>query len=155
MKAVRIADCEIAGAGGNGIALESCDGEVTHLDDHRRGGQCAVLQRLRGLMIAANIDRKIRQWGLRLWQGAKRHDGSMIADNRIDDTSARAGGTGQNGNAINVFRAGDVVVRGNHIRNAAFSAIRGNAGSNIQISATTAPRSTRWRSIPSSVSRAR
>ena len=63
----------------------------------------------------------------------KRHDGSLIADNTIEDTNARAGGTGENGNAINVFRAGDVIVRNNIIRRAAFSAIRGNAASSIQI----------------------
>jgi hypothetical protein len=44
-----------------------------------------------------------------------------------------AGGSGQNGNAINVFRAHNVTVRGNRIRNAAFSAVRGNAASNIQV----------------------
>jgi len=34
---------------------------------------------------------------------------------------------------INVFRAGNVIVRGNRIARAAFSAVRGNAASNIQI----------------------
>ena len=87
----------------------------------------------RGLMITANIIAKSGNGGIRVWQSDKRRDGSLIADNRIEDTRARAGGTGQNGNAINVFRASDVIVRGNHIRNAAFSAIRGNSASNIQI----------------------
>ena len=32
-----------------------------------------------------------------------------------------------------MFRAGNVIVRGNHIRNAAFSAIRGNSASDMQI----------------------
>ncbi len=63
----------------------------------------------------------------------KRHDGSVVADNTIEDTAARAGGTGENGNAINVFRAANVIVRNNIIRRAAFSAIRGNAAANIQI----------------------
>jgi uncharacterized secreted repeat protein (TIGR03808 family) len=46
---------------------------------------------------------------------------------------AKAGGSGQYGNAVNVFRAGNVIVRGNRIRNAAFSAVRGNTASNLQI----------------------
>ena len=87
----------------------------------------------RGLVIAANMIAKSGNGGIRVFQSDKRYDGALIADNRIEDTAARAGGSGENGNAINVFRAGDVIVRGNHIRNAAFSAIRGNSASNIQI----------------------
>ena len=64
-------------------------------------------------------------------------DGTQVLDNRIEDTAAQAGGSGQNGNAINVFRAHNVTVRGNRIRNAAFSAVRGNAASNIQITNNT------------------
>jgi uncharacterized secreted repeat protein (TIGR03808 family) len=86
-----------------------------------------------GVIIAANIIRRSANNGIQVWQSDKRYDGSLIADNRVEDTLARAGGSGQNGNAISVFRAGNVIVRGNHIRNAAFSAIRGNSASDIQI----------------------
>ena len=57
----------------------------------------------------------------------------MIVDNRIEGVMNKAGGSGQWGNAINVFRADNVIVRGNRIRNAAFTAVRGNAASNLQI----------------------
>jgi uncharacterized secreted repeat protein (TIGR03808 family) len=87
----------------------------------------------RGLLLTANLIRGSGNGGIRVFQNAKQYDGSLIADNTIEDTYARSGGTGQNGNAINVFRAADVIVRGNHIRNASFSAIRGNSASNIQI----------------------
>src|SRR5690606_35792467 len=46
---------------------------------------------------------------------------------------ADLGGTGQWGNGINVFRAGNVVVAGNMVSDCAFSAIRSNGGSNVQI----------------------
>ena len=49
-----------------------------------------------------------------------------------------SGGSGQYGNAINVFRAGNVLVRGNRISRAAYSAVRGNSASNIQITGNTA-----------------
>jgi uncharacterized secreted repeat protein (TIGR03808 family) len=133
VKAVRIAECEIAGAGGNGVTLQSCDGEVTHSVITGAADNALFCNDSRGLLIAANIIAKSGNGGIRLWQTDKRSDGSTIADNRIEDTGARGGGTGENGNAINVFRAADVIVRGNHIRNAAFSAIRGNSASNIQI----------------------
>lgn len=133
VKAVRISDCEVAGAGGNGVTLEGCDGEVTHNTITSAADNALYCNDSRGLLIAANIIAKSGNGGIRLWQSDKRRDGSTIIDNWIEDTNARAGGSGQNGNAINVFRATDVIVRGNHIRNAAFSAIRGNSASNIQI----------------------
>jgi uncharacterized secreted repeat protein (TIGR03808 family) len=58
----------------------------------------------------------------------------MVLDNRIEDIKAGPGGSGQYGNAINAFRAGNVIVRGNRIRNCDYSAVRGNSASNIQIS---------------------
>jgi uncharacterized secreted repeat protein (TIGR03808 family) len=133
VKAVRISDCQVADAGGNGVTLESCDGEVTHNTITGAADNALFCNDSRGLLIASNIIAKSGNGGIRVWQSDKRRDGSLIADNRIEDTDARAGGSGENGNAINVFRAADVIVRGNHIRNAAFSAIRGNSASNIQI----------------------
>jgi uncharacterized secreted repeat protein (TIGR03808 family) len=56
-----------------------------------------------------------------------------VLDNRIEDIKAGPGGSGQYGNAINAFRAGNVIVRGNRIRNCDYSAVRGNSASNIQI----------------------
>ncbi|MBA7468611.1 hypothetical protein ES707_03863 [subsurface metagenome] len=56
-----------------------------------------------------------------------------MLDNRIEDIKAGPGGSGQYGNAINAFRAGNVIVRGNRIKNCDYSAVRGNSASNIQI----------------------
>ncbi len=47
--------------------------------------------------------------------------------------AAKAGGNGQNGNGINVFRAGNVLVSHNRISDCAFSAVRNNSGHNCQI----------------------
>ena len=60
-------------------------------------------------------------------------DGTMVVDNRIESIANRSGGSGQYGNAVNAFRAANVIVRGNRIRHGAFSAVRGNTASNIQI----------------------
>ncbi|MBI2716049.1 MAG: TIGR03808 family TAT-translocated repetitive protein [Rhizobiales bacterium] len=132
-KSLRVADCVILAAGGNAIAMEQCDGEVTHNAVTGAADNALFCIDSRGVSITANIIRGSGNGGIRVWQSDKRRDGSLIADNQIEDTAARAGGSGQNGNAINVFRAADVIVRGNHIRKAAFSAIRGAAASNIQI----------------------
>jgi uncharacterized secreted repeat protein (TIGR03808 family) len=130
---LRIGDCDIHSAGGNGIALEQCGGAVsgTTITDAADNG--LFCNNSRNLIVSGNTIRGSGNGGIRVWQSDKREDGTIIADNRIDDTHARAGGDGQNGNAINVYRAGSIIVRGNVIRRAAFSAIRGNSASDIQI----------------------
>src|SRR5204862_1311873 len=87
----------------------------------------------RGLMIARNTIDGAGNNGILVWRGQSGDDGTIVADNRIAAIANRSGGSGQNGNAINVFRAANVIVRGNRIVNCAFSAVRGNAASNLQI----------------------
>jgi len=133
IRALRIEDCEIQRAGGNAVALRQCDGAVTGTTISDAADTALFSTDSRGLILSANIIRGSGNGGIRVWQSSKRDDGSVIVDNRIEDTAARTGGSGQNGNAINVYRAGNVIVRGNVIRKAAFTAIRGNAAANIQI----------------------
>jgi uncharacterized secreted repeat protein (TIGR03808 family) len=132
-RGLRVTDCEVHKAGGNGIVLEQCDGTVTGTTIVDAADNALFANNSRGLVLSSNVIRGSGNGGIRIFQSDKRHDGTIIADNRIEDTQARAGGSGQNGNAINVFRAADVIVRGNIIRNAAFTAVRGNSASNIQI----------------------
>jgi uncharacterized secreted repeat protein (TIGR03808 family) len=86
-----------------------------------------------GLVIARNTVREAGNNGIQVWRTKPGDDGTLILDNRIEDISAWAGGSGQNGNGINVFRAANVVVKGNRIRGCQFSAVRGNAASNLQV----------------------
>ncbi len=131
-RAMRIADCEIINAGRNGIALEAIGGEVT---GNTIGAADAAIFSLdaRGLRIAGNTVRGAGNNGILIWRSEPGDDGTLVVDNRIEAVMNKAGGSGQYGNAINVFRADNVIVRGNRIRNAAFSAVRGNAASNLQI----------------------
>src|SRR5690606_27028864 len=117
----------------DGIALMQCDGTVAMNTITDAANNALFCNDSRGMQITGNVIRGSGNGGIRVWRSEKGTDGSIVADNRIDDTAARAGGSGQNGNAINVYRAADVIVRGNRIAGAAFSAIRGNAASNIQI----------------------
>jgi len=132
-RAFRIADCAVAVAGGNGIVLERCDGSVTGTAVTDAADTAIFVNDCRGVLLTGNTIRGSGNGGIRVWQSEARDDGTIVADNRIEDTRARGGGDGANGNAVNVFRAGNVIVRANQIRKAAFSAIRGNAASNIQI----------------------
>jgi uncharacterized secreted repeat protein (TIGR03808 family) len=131
-RALRIADCEIVGAGRNGIALETIDGEVTGTTIS--AADIAIFSiDARGLRIAGNTVRGAGNGGILVWRSTAGDDGTLVVDNRIDNVANTSGGSGQYGNAINVFRANNVMVRGNRISNAAFSAVRGNAASNLQI----------------------
>jgi uncharacterized secreted repeat protein (TIGR03808 family) len=133
VKRLRIADCSVANAGGNAIALEACDGIVESNMLANAADNALFCNDSRGLVIRGNTLRGAGNGGIRIWQSAKRHDGSIVADNIIEDIATRAGGTGQNGNGVNVFRAAGVIVRNNVVRRCAFSAVRGNAASGLQI----------------------
>lgn len=131
-RSIRIADCAIVNSGGNGIALEAVEGEVSGNTIDR--GDAAIFSiDARGLRIAGNTVRGAGNGGILIWRSTPGDDGTLVVDNRIDGVMNKAGGSGQWGNAINVFRADNVIVRGNRIGHAAFSAVRGNAASNLQI----------------------
>jgi uncharacterized secreted repeat protein (TIGR03808 family) len=135
--AVRIADCEIVTSGRNGISLEAVEGEVIGNTISTVADIAIFSIDARGLRIAGNTIRSAGNGGVLVWRSKPGDDGTLVTDNRIEDISARAGGEGQWGNAVNVFRADNVMVRGNRIRNAAFTAVRGNSASNLQITGNT------------------
>jgi uncharacterized secreted repeat protein (TIGR03808 family) len=130
---VRIVDCDILASGRHGVMLEGIEGEVT--GSTIIGAEDAAIFSLdaRGLRLAGNTIRAAGNNGILVWRSAPGDDGTLVVDNRIAEIGARAGGSGQNGNAVNVFRAGNVMVRGNRISDAAFSAVRGNAAANLQV----------------------
>jgi uncharacterized secreted repeat protein (TIGR03808 family) len=86
-----------------------------------------------GLVVSRNTIVGTSDNGIEILRNAIGDDGTLVADNRIEDIKAGPGGSGQYGNAINAFRAGNVIVRGNRIRNCDYSAVRGNSAANIQI----------------------
>jgi uncharacterized secreted repeat protein (TIGR03808 family) len=130
---IRISDCEIVNAGGNAIHCVAVDGQVS--DTVIADALDAAIHSLdaRGLLIARNIIAGAGDNGIQVWRSQPGDDGTIVTDNRITRIANRSGGSGQYGNAINVFRAGNVIVRGNRIDDCAFSAVRGNAASNIHI----------------------
>jgi uncharacterized secreted repeat protein (TIGR03808 family) len=113
--------------------LEDVEGEVTGSTVTGAAEAGIFSLDAQGLKISGNTVRSAGNNGILVWRSQAGDDGTLVVDNRIEDIAARAGGSGQNGNAINVFRAGNVMVRGNRIKGVAFSAVRGNAASNLQI----------------------
>ena len=134
---LRLTDCEIVNAGRNGVTLERVGGFISGCTIQDSGDGALFAIDSQGLSISGNVIRGSGNNGIQVWRSSPGDDGTLIADNRVEDTRADSGGDGPYGNAINVFRAGNVMVRGNRIHNATFSAIRGNAASNIQITGNT------------------
>jgi uncharacterized secreted repeat protein (TIGR03808 family) len=130
---IRIVDCEITGSGGNGIWLENVSGDVSGNIITATAMTAIVSFDAQGLSVSRNTIVGTSDNGIEILRNAIGDDGTLVADNRIEDIKAGPGGSGQYGNAINAFRAGNVIVRGNRIRNCDYSAVRGNSASNIQI----------------------
>jgi uncharacterized secreted repeat protein (TIGR03808 family) len=130
---IRIADCEITGSGGNGIWFENVAGDVSGNIITKSAATAVVSFDAQGLLVSRNTISGTNDNGIEILRTAIGDDGTQVIDNRIEDITAGPGGSGQYGNAINAFRAGNVIVRGNRIRNCDYSAVRGNSASNIQI----------------------
>ncbi|WP_454630226.1 TIGR03808 family TAT-translocated repetitive protein [Bradyrhizobium cenepequi] len=130
---VRITGCEVTGSGGNGIWFEQVSGDVSGNIFTSIATTAIVSFDALGLMVARNTISGTNDNGIEILRTAVGDDGTIVADNRIEDIKAGPGGSGQYGNAINAFRAGNVIVRGNRIRNCDYSAVRGNSASNIHI----------------------
>ncbi|HEX2215773.1 MAG TPA: TIGR03808 family TAT-translocated repetitive protein, partial [Xanthobacteraceae bacterium] len=129
----RILDCFVTGSGRQGIVLDRMEGEVRGTSVFAAAGAGLFSIDARGVVITGNSIRGCGNNGIQVWRSEIGDDGTIVAGNRIEDVAAKAGGSGQNGNAINVFRAANVYVGQNRIRAAAFSAVRGNAASNLQV----------------------
>jgi len=130
---IRITGCEITASGGNGIWLESVAGDVSGNIITKTATTAIVSFDAQGLMVTRNTIQGTNDNGIEILRTAIGDDGTLVADNRIEHIKAGPGGSGQYGNAINAFRAGNVIARGNRIRNCDYSAVRGNSASNIQI----------------------
>lgn len=125
--------CEVKGSGGTGVALERVSGSLEHTAISGAAGYGIYSVEAGGLRIAANIVTDCGDGGILIHRWQPGGDGTMVTGNRVERIGARSGGTGQYGNGINVFRADNVIVANNHVADCAFSAIRANSASNVQI----------------------
>lgn len=130
---IHIADCDILGSRRNAIWLETCSGDIRSTTIRQTVATAIVSVDALGLLIAQNVIQDASENGIEILRSAPGDDGTIVTDNRIENIKAGPGGSGQYGNGINAYRAGNVIVRGNRIRNCDFSGIRGNSASNIQI----------------------
>lgn len=130
---VIIDGCEVTASSGTGIQMERCGGRIERSRISGAAEYAVLAIDSTGLTISGNSVTDCGNGGILVHRRTKGADGSLISGNRITKTRATNGGTGQYGNAINIYRADNVQVIGNHVTASAFSAIRSNAGSNVQI----------------------
>ncbi|MGY5806526.1 TIGR03808 family TAT-translocated repetitive protein [Rhizobium sp. LEGMi198b] len=130
---VLIDNCEIAGSRKHALQLERCGGRIerSRISGAAEAGLYSVQST--GLTVTGNTVEDCGNGGILIHRWDKGADGSIVTGNRIARIGANDGGTGQNGNGINIFRADDVLVSGNHIADCAFTAVRANSASNVQI----------------------
>lgn len=128
-----ITNCEIAGSTRSGLLMDRCSG---HVENCRISGAAEAGLRSNeasGLAITGNTVTDCANGGIWVHRWTDGEDGTLVSGNRVERIGAKYGGTGQFGNGINVFRADGVVISNNRVADCAFSAIRSNAGSNVQI----------------------
>jgi uncharacterized secreted repeat protein (TIGR03808 family) len=130
---VVIEDCAVAGSRKYGVHLAQCGGRIERC--RVSGAALSAIWAIEAMAFAIR-DNEIfdcGNGGILVHRWTKGEDGSVITGNRVARIGAAEGGTGQNGNGINLFRADNVIVAGNHISDCAFSAIRANSASNISV----------------------
>jgi uncharacterized secreted repeat protein (TIGR03808 family) len=131
---VLIDNCEISGSGKHGLQLERCGGRIERCRVSGAADAGIYAVQSTELTISGNSVADCGNGGILVHRWEKGEDGTVVSDNRIARIGARDGGTGQNGNGINIFRGSNVTVSGNHISDCAFTAVRANSASNVEIS---------------------
>jgi uncharacterized secreted repeat protein (TIGR03808 family) len=120
-------------SGANGLVIKNCGGRICGNEFMSQEKTALFTLDSRGLEISGNHVHDIGNNGIQVWSSDKREDGALVTNNRVERIAARNGGSGQNGNGINIYRAAQVLVSNNRVSDCFFSAIRSNAGSNCQI----------------------
>ena len=128
-----IYDCEVLGSSKSALHLERCGGRIERSRLSGAGDHALYAVESRALSVTGNHVFDCANGGILIHRWTKGPDGTIVSGNRVNRIGAANGGTGEYGNGINVFRADNVMVANNHVSDCAFSAIRSNAGSNVQI----------------------
>jgi len=130
---VTIDTCSFSGSAKSGLALDRCGGRVERNAVMRAAAAGIRAIESTGLAIIGNDVADCGNGGILVWRWSEGEDGSIVSGNRVTGIRAEDGGTGENGNGINVFRAHGVIVSTNQISDCAFTAVRANAANNVQI----------------------
>lgn len=128
-----ISDCGFVNGAGNGLHLHLTSGRVEACRFAGLAETALFAHDSAGLILSGNTIRACGNGGIRVFRSKKGPDGTIVTNNQITGIASQSG-NGQNGNGINVFRAGNVVVSDNVVADCDFSAVRLNATDDCQVS---------------------
>lgn len=135
---VDIDNCHITNSAQNGLEILHSSGIIHGSRIDTAVGAAGILAyENSGLMIDGNLVEDCANGGILVHRWQRGPDNSIVINNRVRKISSVYGGTGQWGNGINTYLADGIIVSGNHVSDCAFSTIRSNSCSNIQISDNT------------------
>lgn len=119
-------DCQIKNSPGIGVYVTGGNAKLSgcYIASHSIG----VFSEDAQTFVHKNNIAMIANNGVMIWRSANSGDNSEVTGNIINGIETAAGGTGQNGNGVNVFRAMGVNICDNHILNVKYSAVRCNGG---------------------------
>ena len=129
---VSVEGCRFANARGNGVYLNATSGRIANSVATGFGQTAIFANNSTGLIISGNRISDCGNGGIRVFRSEPGDDGTIISENTISDIRSGSG-NGQNGNAINVFRADGVIVANNVAANVDFSAVRLNSTRNCLV----------------------
>jgi uncharacterized secreted repeat protein (TIGR03808 family) len=119
-----IEDCAFLNSHRTGVKLDRAAGRIERcraLNNRKIGIDSAMGN---GVAIRDNVVEDSGNTGILVCREAEGADGTIVTGNRISRVTARDGGTGQNGNGVNLDKANGVIISGNIVEDCAFSAIR-------------------------------
>ncbi|WP_075216655.1 TIGR03808 family TAT-translocated repetitive protein [Mongoliimonas terrestris] len=132
---------EVMGSPRAGLALERVSGRVTRcrVSGSREAGLWSV--DAAGLSITDNTVSDCGGGGILVHRWEAGDDGTIVTGNRVERIAARRGPSAPQGNGIHLVRAAGVLVANNRLADCAVSAIRAEAGANLQITGNSCLRS--------------
>ena len=123
-KQVYFEGCTIQNSGVSGLVIENAACTISN----------CLVRAVRSFGIVCDSRKEVRiigsevvdigNKGIYITRSRQESVRTVITGNFVSRIKAVGGGDGQNGNGINIFRAHDVLVEGNHITECVFSAVR-------------------------------
>lgn len=132
-----VSRCTLRGSRANGVSIERSQARIDRCDVHACDQAGIFAMDSLGIQVTSCRVHDCGDGGVLIWRSTSGRDGSIVSGNSIAAIDNRSGGNGQYGNGINVYRADEVIVSGNHIAGVAFSAIRLNSTNDAQVTGNT------------------
>jgi uncharacterized secreted repeat protein (TIGR03808 family) len=130
---VLLGRCTVVNSVRHGVHLRGCGGTVSWCTISTAREAALFALDSQALTLADNLVTACSNGGLWVHRSAIGRDGARITGNRVQAIGSTNGGTGQWGNGINVYQAGDVMIANNQLDGCTFSGVRANSASNVQI----------------------